>query len=267
MTVPTSHKSVVWIASYPKSGNTWLRFLACNLVFGSVDSAAKLAELAPDVHELNGACEITSPRVLMKTHFPYSPRLPLAARTAAAIYVVRHPADVMLSNFHYSRRRCAAAGDDAAALERYVDSYIAARGDPRWLELGMGSWEENVRSWVSGAREFPIMRVRYEDLRADVLKLARSLCEFLGLVRTHEQIERAASGASFERLKDIEEADIRAQRVGIFFKPYLRPGIDAGVRFMRAGQSGEGARSLPAHQRERFAAAFGTLQRELGYLP
>jgi hypothetical protein len=70
MSIAAQSKSVVWIASYPKSGNTWLRFLACNLVFGPVDSAARLAQLAPDVHELNGACEIHSPRVLMKTHFP-----------------------------------------------------------------------------------------------------------------------------------------------------------------------------------------------------
>lgn len=266
MSASSSQKSVVWIASYPKSGNTWLRFLACDLVFGPVDSAAELARLAPDVHELSGTCEIQSKRVLMKTHFPYSPRLPLAARTAAAIYVVRHPADVMLSNFHYARRRGAAATDDASALERYLESYIASRGDPRWLELGMGSWEENVRSWVSGERDFPLMRVRYEDLLADAPKLGRSLCEFLGLVRSPEQIERAVAAASFARLREIEEADIREQRVGIFFKPYLRPGIEAGVRFMRAGRSGEGARMLSAQQRERFDAAFGPLQRELGYL-
>jgi len=257
-------KSVVWIASYPKSGNTWVRFLACNLVFGPVHSAAELARLVPDVHELTGACEIHGPRVLMKTHFPYSPRLPLATRTAAAVYIVRHPADVMLSNFHYARRRGAASWEQT--FERYLESYIGARGDPRWLELGMGSWEENVRSWMSPERDFPIMRVRYEDLLDDGLKLARSLREFLGLARTDEQIGRAAAAASFERLREIEEADIRAQRVGIFYKPYLRPGIEAGVRFMRAGRSGEGARALSASQRERFDAAFGTLQRELGYL-
>ena len=259
-------KGVVWIASYPKSGNTWIRFLVCNLVFGPLDSAAQLAQLAPDVHELNGVCEIASPRVLMKTHFPYCARLPLASRTAAAIYVVRHPADVMLSNFHYARRRRALTPDDGTALERYIDGYIAARGDPRWLELGMGSWEENVRSWVSAGREFPLLRVRYEDLLADGPKAARGLCEFLGIARTDEEIERAAAAASFERLRDIEEEDIREQRVGIFYKPYLQGGIDAGVRFMRAGRSGEGARALTSAQRERFGSAFGALQRELGYV-
>jgi hypothetical protein len=266
VTAPTPARSIVWIASYPKSGNTWLRFLACNLVFGAVDSAGRLAELAPDVHELSGTCEINSPRVLMKTHFPYSKRLPLEPRTAAAIYVVRHPADVMLSNFHYARRRGADSRDGGGVLERYIDRYIAARGDPHWIELGMGSWEENVRSWMSAARGFPIMRVRYEDLLADGLRLARSLCEFLGIARSGADIERATAGASFERLRDIEEADIRAQRVGIFYKPYLRPGIEAGVRFMRAGRSGEGSAALTAQQRERFDTAFGALQRELGYL-
>lgn len=261
-----SHKAVVWIASYPKSGNTWLRFLVCNLVFGPVDSAAQVERFAPDVHELTTLPEIVSPRVLMKTHFPYSARLPLATRTRAAIYIVRHPADVMLSNFHYARRRDGAvAAEDTAAFNRYLDSYIASRGDPRWVELGMGCWEANVRSWMGCERNFPVLRVRYEDLLADDLRVARSLCEFLGVTRTPEAIERAAAGASFERLREIEEADIHTQRVGIFYKPYLRAGIDAGVRFMRAGGSGAGARMLSASQLERFEAAFGSLQRELGY--
>lgn len=258
-------KDVVWIASYPKSCNTWIRFLVCNLVFGPLESAAQLARLAPDVHELQGVCEIASPRVLMKTHFPYCARLPLASRTAAAIYVVRHPADVMLSNFHYARRRRAAPHDDGPALGRYIDGYIAARGDPRWVELGMGSWEENVRSWVSAGREFPFMRVRYEDLLADGPRAARTLCEFLGIARTSEEIERAVAAASFGRLRQIEEEDIRVRRVGIFYKPYLQGGIDAGVRFMRAGRSGEGARVLTPAQRARFDSAFGALQGELGY--
>ena len=66
-------------------------------------------------------------------------------------------------------------------------------------------------------------------------------------------------------MREIEEADIRSQNVGIFYKPYLQQSIGAGLRFMRAGKSGEGARVLSAEQRQLVVATFGPLMRELGY--
>ena len=267
-------KTVVWIASYPKSGNTWVRFLLCNLLFGPQESAAALNRLAPDVHELGPNPQPPSMPLIMKTHFAFSPMLPLAAHTAAAIYVVRDPADVMLSNFHYSRRSGAGtgtgagagAGDgEAAALSAYVDQYLTAQGDPRWIRLGMGTWSEHVRSWLAVKHPFPVLPVRYEALGADPLQVARGLCAFLGVDRDESQLARAVQGASFERLREIEEADIRGQSVGIFYKPYLRPSIDAGLRFMRAGKSGEGSKVLTPETRRRLLAAFGPLMQELGY--
>jgi hypothetical protein len=265
MTTPTQPRSIVWIASYPKSGNTWLRFLACNLLFGPVDSAVTLSRLAPDLHELRATPEPPRQLTLMKTHFPYTMNLPLAAHTAGAIYVVRDPADVMLSNFHYARRSGVSAGESADALNRYIDNYLAARGDPRWLKLGMGSWEDNVRSWVGNKWNFPVLCVRYEDLLADGVNVAGILCKCLGVTRTAEEIAKAVDGASFRRMREIEEADISAQRVGIFYKPYLREPIEAGLRFMRAGKRGEASQVLSQEQRRRVDAVFGPLRRELGY--
>lgn len=260
------NKTVIWIASYPKSGNTWVRFLACSLVFGPLESAAALNQLAPDLHELRAIPEPPEQMLLMKTHFLRSRRLPLLAQTAAAIYVVRDPADVMLSNFHYSQRSGTAGSAAAASLfDRYVDSYIRERGDPRWRDLGMGSWDENVRSWVDAQSSFPVLLLRYEDLLADAAGVAAAIARFLGLARTPEQVAAAVANASFERMRQIEERDIGDRSVGIFFKPYLQESIAAGLRFMRSGRSGDGARALSAEQRRRFDEALGPLARTLGY--
>jgi hypothetical protein len=110
-----------------------------------------------------------------------------------------------------------------------------------------------------------VLRIRYEDLLAEGGKVAALLCRSLGLARNTEQIAAAVAAASFDRLRQIEESDIGSRRVGIFYKPYLQQPIDAGLRFMRSGQSGEAAGVLSADQRRRFAAAFGATQRELGY--
>jgi hypothetical protein len=258
---------IVWIASYPKSGNTWVRFLVCNLAFGPVDSAATLSRMAPDIHELGAAVEPPSSPVFMKTHFTFSDALPLAAHTAGAIYVLRDPADVMLSNYHYAKRSGAGGGgdDDEAALDRYLDTFIAAHGDPRWVTLGMGSWEDHVRSWLCVEHPFPVLRIRYEDLLTDGIEVAGLLCRALGLARGAQDLAQAVAAASFESMKRIEEADIGAKRVGIFYKPYLEQPIDAGLRFMRAGRSGEAAKRLSPQQWRRFNAAFGPMRGALGY--
>jgi hypothetical protein len=257
-------RSVVWLASYPKSGNTWLRFLVCNLVFGPQDSAAALNQLAPDIHELGPNLAVPATPVLMKTHFAFGPSLPLAAHTAAAIYVVRHPADVLVSNFHYAQRSGSAA-PDPAGFDRFASEFLAKGGDPRWIRLGIGRWDENVRSWLAPGHPFPVLKLRYEDLLAEPHAGAQRICEFLGLDKTPPEVERAVAGASFERMRSIEESDIRSKKVGVFFKPYLQSTIDSGLRFMRSGKAGEGARRLSDEQRRAVTAGFGPLMAELGY--
>jgi Sulfotransferase domain len=264
--VTTPGRNVVWIASYPKSGNTWVRFLVCNLAFGLQDSAATLNDLAPDIHELAAVPELPTGPVFLKTHFPFSAAVPLAQHTAGALYVVRDPADVMLSNFHYWKRAGAmSAADGAEILQQYIDRYLAARGDPHWVQSRMGSWDEHVRSWLATRHPFPVLPIRYEDLLADAQQGGQRICAFLGLQRTAEEIARAVAGASFRRMQEIEEADISHRNVGIFYKPYLEQSISAGLRFMRSGAAGEAARVLSPEQRRRVVDIFGPLMRELGY--
>jgi hypothetical protein len=265
----TPSKKIVWIASYPKSGNTWIRFMACNLLYGRQESAAGLNALAPDLHELGGDPDIAvpaaAPAALLKTHFSLSPGLPYADRTAAAIYVVRDPADVLASNFFYSRRSAHLADTTQAEFDRYVDTFLENRGDPRWIEMGMGSWEENVRSWLDTPLPFPVRRVRYEDMLDDPMTACGTLAQLLRPGSTRADLKQAVDNSSFERMREIERADIREQRVGIFYKPYLQASIDAGSRFMRRGMAGDGAARLSAPQRVRLRETFGPLLRDLGY--
>jgi hypothetical protein len=258
-------RTVTWLASYPKSGNTWLRFLAANLVFGPQDSAATLARLVPDVHEMGGTPAPPTQPMLLKTHFACTPRMPLFDATSGAIYIVRHPADVMVSGFHYARRSGTCVGDTAEAWPGYVDKFIAQRGDPRWIAMGMGSWEQNVMSWFGEDLPFPVARVRYEDLLAAPKDAAQGLATLLRPNASVAEVERAAANSSFQRMREIEEADIREQRVGIFYKPYLQGAINDGVRFMRGGRAGDGDTMLQGAQRSRFIDAFGPLIRALGY--
>jgi hypothetical protein len=82
---------------------------------------------------------------------------------------------------------------------------------------------------------------------------------------TAQEIERAVAGSSFRRMREIEEADIRERRVGIFYKPYLQGAIDGGSRFMRSGRTGDADTLLSDAQRARFGETFGPLLKALGY--
>jgi len=260
----SASRNIVWIASYPKSGNTWVRFMACNLIFGRQESSAALNALAPDFHEF-GAQRLDSYSGLIKTHFPYSAALPFADRTAAAIYVVRRPADVLVSNFHYARRSAGTAEESRGAFDRYVESFLKNRGDPRWVEFGMGSWEDNVRSWLVARQILPVALVRYEDLSANPQRSCAMLSSFLKLDRSEQDIDQAVANSSFDRLREIEAADIREKRIGIFYKPYLQPAINSGLRFMRSGTVGDAGRLLTSDQQIRVARAFEELTVQLGY--
>jgi len=258
-------RDIVWIASYPKSGNTWVRFLACNLLYGPQQSASALNALAPDIHESGRQLVTAAYRGLVKTHFAYSPELPLAQRTAAAIQIVRDPADVLASNFHYARRRGDDLGDARTAFDRYVEAFILHRGDPRWIRFGMGTWEENVTSWLEARHKFPVLSLKYEDMAANPRQACRSLAQLLRPTASPDEIEQAIANSTFERMREVEDADIRDKRIGIFYKPYLQESIDSGLRFMRRGAPGEGAARLNPKQRAGMAAAFRPLLSQLGY--
>jgi len=124
-----------FIASYPRSGNTWTRFLIANLVHPEPPvTFANLETIIPDASALSSRQFKRVPRPrLIKTHEYFEPRY------RKVIYLVRDPRDVVLSL--YSFRRKYRAVDDSYPIERYV----ADRFLPGDLDV---SWGEHVGSWL-----------------------------------------------------------------------------------------------------------------------
>jgi len=172
---------------------------------------------------------------------------------------------VLVSNFFYSQRSAGNTDPSTADFDRYVEMFLEHRGDKRWIELGMGSWEQNVRSWLKGGLPFPVLRIRYEDMIDDPQGACRSMARLVSPQSSAADIEGAVQNSSFSRMRDIERADIRAKRIGIFYKPYLQASIDSGNRFMRRGLAGDGVARLNPQQRARMRDAFGALLQEMGY--
>ena len=126
----------IFIVSYPKSGNTWTRFLVGNLVYPKdVIDFSNIELKVPDIYQnINDILlRIPRPRIL-KSHEYFDPRY------KKVIYIVRDPRDVAVSYYYYhiKVRRI----DDKYPIDRFIQRFIRGELD------SFGSWEENVGSWM-----------------------------------------------------------------------------------------------------------------------
>jgi aryl sulfotransferase len=260
--------SVLWLASYPKSGNTWLRSLLYHLLHGPLARSEDLQCAVPDAHKLRHlpASAVGRTALPVKTHW-LPEQIPFAHRVVGFVYVARNPWDVALSNFDY-RLLCgagAALPDTAIEGACYVEQFIAHRGDPRWLRLGMGTWCGHIRAWRVTAERVPNLWLRYEDLLADPVHASGHLCRFLGLERDTASIARAVDGASFAAMRRLEEAEIRERRGGLFAQRGLEVGHEAGRRFINRGLATYGVGQMAPEQIERLGELFAGELELLGY--
>lgn len=262
-------KSIVWLASYPKSGNTWLRMFLANylmnreeplplndvakLGFGDANPAlyARVAKRPIDPSD-HRACLALRPRVLaaitanradvnlVKTHnartTAFGTELVPAAVTRAAIYIVRHPLDMALS---YARHYAMTVEHVVEAIQR--DDHVIT-GDRGSVPQYLGAWATHVRSWTR-PRDFPVLTLRYEDLLDDpATGFARAL-RHLGLPVEDERLARAVRFSSFGELKAQEETTGFVEQSA------------NGVSFFNQGKAGQWRERLDPGLADGFIAA------------
>jgi hypothetical protein len=244
-----------------------MRFLLANLLYGRVDSTAALQDMVPDIHRgLVGAQLHGSRKTLIKTHWRFTTDLPLREDTMGAIYIIRHPIDVLVSNLNYVILRSQQAGElqnEALRGEferRFIDGYIQSGGYPHWREMGFGGWEENVRSWSEDPLPYTRLVLRYEQMRSDINGTAATVCRFLGMDPGAAAIQAAIDRSSFDAMRALEEAEIQERRPGIFFS-------SDSVAAPTAARFVGGSRSNPLSgaQREAAVARFLPMMEKLGY--
>jgi hypothetical protein len=264
---------IVWIASYPRSGNTWTRFILANLLFGKLDNSTDLQRKVPDIHTgIAGAHLWGKGTTLIKTHWMWVKDMPLREDTAGAIYVVRNPIDVMESNQHFSMLRSggslkkAKAEAKVAAARAFIDQYLANGGHPNFLKFGLGSWEENLRGWTAKSLAFPRLVVRYEDMKADTAKFAKLFCKFLKVERSDRQIADALARSSLDAMREMEEREIKTRTEGYFFQSRNVDGYEEGLRFVGGGLDGPRKSAMTEAQQAKALEKFGPAMKRLGYL-
>lgn len=272
----------VWLASYPKSGNTWFRAVytawradgpidLAELQGGPIASSRELfdqalgipsSSLTPDEVELLRpradeliAAGDSEPR-LRKIHDAYfrgpgGESIVSVGATRSALYVVRDPRDVAVSLAHHSGKTPEWAAGHLANPDAGVGG--GRDGLARQLRQRLGTWSDHVRSWVDET-PFPVEVVRYEDcIAAPVATFARAL-RWAGFAPVDEaRLAGAVDSVTFERLRDAE------QEQGFRERP-----SEAGA-FFRRGESGAWREELPAELAARIEDEHGEVMARLGY--
>lgn len=273
--------ALIWLASYPKSGNTWMRSFLHNLFRNSHQPI--------DINEIDDFCLGISMASFYKRYTPTSPRdmtpeeiasyrmrvqrdftevfpdsvfvkthdflgerdgVPLHNMdvTAGAIYIVRNPLDVVLSMVpHFGL-----SIDEA--IEVLANENGGTAPSDTHVPDAYGSWSTNVKSWTQNPSP-QLLVVRYEDMLDKPRKSFKRVVDFLGLKPTADRLERAIKFSSFKVLKAQEE------KRG--FKE--RPAISKA--FFREGKRDQWRRKLTPDQVRRIVTDHHEQMARFGYIP
>jgi len=237
-----------FIVSYPRSGNTWTRFLVANLLHPEEPASfANIERLVPDAEAQSSRYmrRIPSPRCI-KTHSCFDPRYP------RVIYIVRDPRDVVLSYYDFSRKY-RQIGDDYPFV-RYVSDCIQGR----LISAGWGTWGENVASWVFARGARPgFLLLRYEDMKARTKEELQRLAFFLGIKLTPERCADVIALSSAQRLRELEKTQ---GKDWVSTKDKR-----SDIPFVRTATSGGWRKKLAPEAVAEIEAAWGNIMAQLGY--
>jgi hypothetical protein len=205
----TLYSDDIFITSYPKSGNTWLRFLLANL-FKRQNEEIDFHTVHNYVPEVRKQEEIIKtlkrPRV-MKSHAPYMREYP------KVIYLIRDGRDVYVSYYFHRLKQLSPDCTFKEFLKHY-DHYPC-------------TWGEHIATWLFKESTSKILVVRFEDLVRNCLKQLERILEFLCIERTENQLKLAIEASSFTNMQRIENEKGRL---------YKNEGPEV---FMRNGKTGD----------------------------
>jgi hypothetical protein len=243
----------IFLVSYPRSGNTWARFLLGNLI--DQDNPVTFSNIESRIPEIyfnrdRVLQQLPRPRML-KSHECFQPHYP------RVIYIVRDPRDVVVSFYHHNVK--ARNIPDDYPMASFVPRFIAAEFDRRF-----GSWRDNVMSWAAVREGNPgFLMLRYEDLKRDTASALANVvaflnrCSFRKIDSNLEALQRTIELSSPEKMRALEKEEAG--------RWVLTKGTRSDKPFVRSATSGGWKSQLAPESVEAIESAWGGLMLSLGY--
>jgi estrone sulfotransferase len=229
-----------FIVSYPRSGNTWIRFLIAHILhpektihFGTID------RFCPDLYRSHRIANGMAPPRFLKSHHPFYGRYP------KSIYIYRDGRDVFVSYYFYLKQR----GVSDKSFSQFLRGKLPRH--PRYIL----PWHEHVSQALDFAQEYPerMLLLRYEGIETAGYEYARDIARFCRLHVSDRALRTAAEKSTFEHLKRIER--------------YYGPEIERfpEVEFFRSGKSGQWKAHFSKDDLDFFETIAGSTLERLGY--
>ena len=274
--------NIIWLASYPKSGNTWFRsFLTALLNQGEIDinkmetdgifSGKEFVEsilylctddLRPREFEIfrkiafTYKAQQTTEKSFVKIHDAYTyskwdglPLIP-AEGSLVALYIIRNPLDVVLS----------LANHTGLNIEETIRNFINCEEGAfikkekkanQYYQL-MGTWAMHASSWMS-QKDIPVHIIRYEDMKANAFETFKAAVVQMQLDYSDEAILKAIEASDFKKLKQQEE-----------IKGFKEKAIPSSAFFFK-GETGRWKKELTKEQVQKIMTVNESMMKQLGY--
>ncbi len=215
------------MASYPKSGNTWLKMMLASIICDEDTSFDKAEELLPSIgHPRPNHAYLDGGGIIIKTHERHR------RDYKKAVYLVRDGRDVYVSYYHFYLR----SGVDYGSLQNFVRRHLDSGIDV------YGPWHKHVQEWIDASRNNPdILIAKYEDLRSNTLSEMQRICDHLRLPHSAENIQTAITRNALKKMQNKE-----------YSSTTVNAGRQRDIPFARKGAIGEWRECFP----DELATAF-----------
>lgn len=184
------HPDDVLLASYPRSGSTWLRFMLADLLAPGMEWD-DVNRVIPYVGEHRRAPHpLLDGGRLVKTHETAT------GPVRRAVYLARDPRDVVLSEYRLSLR-----GGSHETLDSYVARWVVGKAGP------FGRWGNHVEYWLERpqASGIELLVIRFEELTADALSTLARIVEWIGIPADEDGLRAAVEGNTIGKMREKED--------------------------------------------------------------
>ena len=284
---------IIWLASYPKSGNTWVRSFLTSILYSNVgninlNDLNKLGGQYPlrsqfknFVKDFNNINEIKNEWIntqdflnldnktkFFKTHHLNckigSSSFTNLNNTLGVIYIVRDPRNVITSILHhYHKSSYQEAKEFIFDENRWLGLLKETNTKARDIDLPtlIGSWKTHYNSWKVVNKNF--LLIKYEELLLNPENEFKKIIEYLkNLIQINidgQKFKRAIEACSFKNLKTIEDKE------GFIESVHDRES-DSKKKFFNLGPSNDWKKLLDKDIKLEIEEKFGIEMRELDYL-